>query len=123
MPLETLVPASDWDAAANADAVRALEVLRDPAFTVRIWCDDGCKDCQALLPAFGAALEAAGVPDERVVQYAVERLPEGRKRGPRVETYGVSRIPTVVIERGGEEIARYEEGVGGPIARYLAARL
>ena len=123
MTLETLAPAADWDAGEHADAVAVLAALADEAYTVRVWCDDGCKDCRALLPAFGAALEAAGVPDDRVVQYAVERLPEGRKRGPKVDEYDVSRIPTVVVERDGATVARYEEGVGEPIATYLAARL
>lgn len=123
MTLETLAPAADWDAEAHGDTVEALTSLGDPAVTVRIWCDDDCEDCRALLPTFGAALEAADVPAERVVQYAVERLPEGRKRGPQVEAYGISRIPTVVVERDGDEVARYEEGVGEPIATHLAVRL
>ena len=123
MTLRTLAPAADWDAEAHADAVAAFAALADEAYTVRVWCDDGCKDCRALLPAFGAALAAAGVPDDRVVQYAVERLPEGEKRGPLVDAYDVSRIPTVVVERDGEVVARYEEGVGEPIPSYLAERL
>lgn len=122
MTLETLEPAPGWDAGAEAEAVTTLAGL-DDGYTFRIWCDDGCKDCRALLPDFGAALEAAGIPGDRVIQHAVERLPEGKKRGPRVEAYGVERIPTVVVEHDGEEVARYEEGVGEPIASYLAARV
>lgn len=122
MTLSTLTPAADWDASAHADAVEALAALGEPD-RVLIWCDDGCKDCQALLPAFGAALEAAGVPDDHVVQYAVERLPEGRKRGPKVEAYGIERIPTVVVERDGEERARFVEGDGDSIVDALADQL
>ena len=122
MTLATLTPPADWDAAAHAEAVETLAAL-DDTFTFLVWGDDGCGDCQALLPAFGAALEAAAIPEDRVVEYPVERLPEGRKRGPQVEAYGIERIPTVVVERDGEELARFVEDEGMPIAEYLAARL
>jgi len=122
MTLATLTPADDWDPDAHADAVAALAAL-GPDDRLLLWCDDGCKDCRALLPGFAAALDAAGVPDDRVVQYEVERLPEGRKRGPQVEAYGVERIPTVVVERDGVEVARYVEGDGGAIAEALAEAL
>lgn len=122
MTLETLTPAADWDTGAHAEAVDALASL-GAADRVLVWCDDGCKDCRALLPAFAAALEAAGVPDDRVVEHAVERLPEGEKRGPKVDEYGVERIPTVVIERDGVETARFVEGDGDDVADALARQL
>jgi predicted DsbA family dithiol-disulfide isomerase len=122
MSLETLSPAADWDPAAHAEAVDTLARL-GPADRVLVWCDDGCGDCWALLPAFAAALEAADVDADQVVQYPVERLPEGRKRGPKVEAYGIERIPTVVIERYGVETARFVEGDAGPIAEALARQL
>lgn len=121
MTLRTLDPAADWSPDAHREAVEALASLGG-ADRVLVWCDDGCKDCRALLPAFGAALEAAGIED-RIVQYAVERLPEGRKRGPKVDEYGIERIPTVVVERYGTQIARFEEGDDGPIAEALASQL
>ena len=122
MTLATLTPPADWDAAAHAEAVETLAGL-DDTYAFRVWGDDGCGDCQALLPAFGAALEAAAIPDERVVEYAVERLPAGKKRGPKVAEYGIERIPTVVVERDDEEVARFVEDEGMPIAEYLAERL
>jgi thiol-disulfide isomerase/thioredoxin len=121
MTLATLEPAADWDADAHGEAAETLADL-DDGYTFLVWGDDGCGDCQALLPGFGAALAAAAIPDERVIQHAVERLPEGRKRGPKVEAYGIERIPTVVVERDGEEVARFVEDEGMPIAEYLAAR-
>lgn len=120
MPLETLTPASSWDRGAHADAVDALADL-DGEARILLWCDDGCVDCRAQLPPFAAALGAAGVRD-RVTAYPVERLPEGEKRGPRVEEYGITLIPTVVIERGGRTLARYEEGPP-PIVEALAEQL
>jgi thiol-disulfide isomerase/thioredoxin len=122
MTLETLRPAADWSPAAHREAVDALASLGG-ADRVLVWCDDGCGDCRALLPAFAAALEAAGVGDGRVTEFAVERLPEGEKRGPKVDEYGIERIPTVVIERYGVEIARFVEGEEGPIAEALARQL
>ncbi len=122
MTLRTLVPADGWDPADHASAVETLAALEE-SYVFRVWCDDGCSDCRALLPAFGAALEAAGVADDRVVQHPTERLPEGRKRGPAVEAYDIERIPTVVVERDGEEVARFVEDEGEPIAEHLAGEL
>lgn len=122
MTLETLTPAADWSPSAHREAVDALASLGG-ADRVLVWCDDGCGDCQALLPAFAAALEAAGVAESRVIEHPVERLPEGEKRGPKVDEYGIERIPTVVIERYGVEIARFTEGDEGAIAESLARQL
>lgn len=121
MTLETLTPDPAWDANAHAGAVDTLASLR-PSDRILVWCDDGCGDCQALLPDFAAAIEAANVGDA-VVQYPVERLPEDEKRGPKVDEYGIARIPTVVVEREGEELARFVEGDEGPIAAALARQL
>ena len=122
MTLTTMKPDPAWDANAHRETVAVLAEWADVA-TFRVWGDDGCKDCRSQLPAFAAALDAAGVPEDRIVQYAVERLPEGKKRGPMVEEYGIERIPTVVVERDGEEIERFVELEPVPIAVYLADRL
>lgn len=122
MTLETMTPAPSWDADEYAESVAVLADLGSE-YVFRVWCDDGCKDCQAQLPDFAAALAAADIPPERVIQYAVERLPEGEKRGPQVEAYGITRIPTVVVERDGVEIARFVEEADESIAAYLAAAI
>ncbi|MFB6359688.1 MAG: thioredoxin [Halobacteriales archaeon] len=122
MTLETLTPAPDWSAAAHRSAVEVLASL-GPDEQVKVWCDDGCVDCRALLPEFAAALDAADLPSERINQFEVERLPEGRKRGPQVDAYDINRIPTVVVEREGTELARFEEGEPPPIASALASQL
>jgi hypothetical protein len=122
MTLDTLTPAPDWNPTAHRAAVDALAGL-DGSARIKLWCDDGCSDCRALLPGFAAALEAAGVPTDRIIQHAVERLPEGEKRGPEVAAYGIERIPTVVIKREGSEVARFVEGESGPIAESLASQL
>lgn len=121
MALDTLSPADGWDVSAHAEAVATLTDL-DDATRILVWCDDGCVDCRAQLPDFAAALEAAGIGDERLAVYPVDRLPEGRKEGPLVEEYGITLIPTVVVERDGRRLARYEEGPP-PIAESLAEQL
>jgi len=118
MPLETLEPNPAWVADAYADTVETLGTHRDE-LVYRIWGGDWCKDCRAQLPDFGAALAAADVPDERIHEHAVDE----QKQGPGVEEYGIERIPTVVVEHDGEEIARFVEDEGLPIALYLADQI
>lgn len=122
MTLETLTPDPDWEPEDHSESIEVLSGL-DSTYVFRVWGDDGCKDCIAQLPGFAAALAAAGIADEQVVEYAVERLPDGKKRGPQVEAYGIERIPTVVVERDGVEIARYVEDAAEPIAEYLASAI
>jgi hypothetical protein len=122
MELSTMEPNPVWSAGAYEETVDTLAEWGQ-VVTFRVWGDDGCKDCRSQLPDFAAALAAADVPDEHVVQYEVERLPDGGKRGPQVEEYGIERIPTVVVERGGEEIARFVEAEPVPIAVFLAEQL
>jgi thiol-disulfide isomerase/thioredoxin len=118
--LETMQPNPAWDAASYPEVVEALS---SEGLEFRVWGGDWCKDCRARLPDFGAALEAAGVPDSRVEHYPVEKREDGSKVGPKVDEYGIELIPTVVVERDGEELARFVEKESVPIAVYLAERL
>ncbi|WP_181684695.1 thioredoxin family protein [Halorhabdus salina] len=117
MPLETLEPNPVWNADAHEDIVETLARVGD--VTYRVWGGDWCGDCRSLLPDFGAALEAAGVPEERIEHHPVDQ----DKEGEGVEEYGIEYIPTVVVERDGEELARFVEDEGQPIASYLASQL
>lgn len=117
MPLETLDPNPAWVADAYAETIDVLEAYRDE-ITYKIWCGDWCKDCRATLPDFGAALEEADIPSEHVTEYALDE----NKQGEGVEEYGIESIPTVVAEHNGEEVARFVEDEGMPIAVYLADR-
>jgi thioredoxin 1 len=116
MALDTLEPNPVWDAASHEQAV---ETLAAHDLVYRVWGGDWCKDCRSQLPDFGAALDAAGVPDEQVVGYELDQ----NKEGPGVEEYDIEYIPTVVVERDDEEIARFVEEEPVPIAVYLARRL
>jgi thiol-disulfide isomerase/thioredoxin len=121
MTLETLAPAADVDADAFDDAVLAALGADDYVFNV--WGGDWCGDCQRQLPEFGAALTAAGVPDDRIEAYPVTKGPDG-KEGELVEAYGIELIPTVVVETAdGEELVRFVEEEDVPIAEYLADQL
>jgi thiol-disulfide isomerase/thioredoxin len=118
--LETMQPNPAWDAASYEDAVDALG---EEGLVFKVWGGDWCGDCRGRLPDFAAALDAADVPEDRIEHYPVEKEDDGSKVGPKVEEYGVEYIPTVVVEREGEEVARFVEEERVPIAVYLAGRL
>ncbi|MFC5973121.1 thioredoxin family protein [Halomarina salina] len=120
MTLETMSPNPVWTADAYEETVETLRANDDVTYLV--WAGDWCKDCRKQLPDFAAALDAAGVPAERIEQYHVERE-DGEKVGERVEEYGIEFIPTVVVERDGEELFRYVEDADVPPAVYVAQHL
>ena len=122
MTLDTMQPNPAWDPDSYADTVDTLEALNDE-LVYKVWGGDWCKDCRAQLPDFGAALRAAEVPEDRIEHYPVEKADDGSKTGPQVEAYGIELIPTVVVERDGEEVARFVEEANAPIAVYLAREL
>jgi len=114
MQLETMAPADDWEPEAGTED--ALAALGEGDYTFHVWGGDWCIDCQQQLPAFGAALEYAGVDDDRIKHYPTEKEDDGSKTGPGVDEYGIEYIPTVVVERDGEEVARFVESADDPIA-------
>jgi thiol-disulfide isomerase/thioredoxin len=116
MSLATMEPNPAWDGVAYEETVEALAA---PGLVFNVWGGDWCGDCRKQLPDFAAALDAAGVPEERIREHAVDQ----DKQGPGVEEYGIEFIPTVVVERDGEEVARFVESEPVPIAVYLADRL
>ena len=96
MQLESMSPNPTWTADAYEDTV---ETLREhDEVTYKVWGGDWCKDCRSQLPDFAAALDAAGVSEDRIEVFPVERE-DGEKVGPGVEEYGIELIPTVVVER------------------------
>ncbi|WP_117364359.1 TlpA family protein disulfide reductase [Natrarchaeobaculum sulfurireducens] len=126
MSLETMQPNPTWDAASYEDAVATLEAHADD-LVYKVWGGDWCKDCRKLLPDFGAALEAAGVPDDNIEEIAVDQ----DKQGPGVDEYGIEYIPTIVVERvsdgpdedDGEEVVRFVEKEDLPPAIWVAEQL
>jgi thioredoxin 1 len=122
MELETMEPNPVWTEEAYAETVDTLATLRHEV-NYRVWGGDWCIDCRSQLPDFGAALDAADVPESQVDHFPVEKEDDGSKTGPEVEEYDIERIPTVVVERDGEEVARFVEEEPVPIAVYLAREL
>ena len=120
MTLETLAPnGADGDALDD----EVLNALGAGDYRFNVWGGDWCGDCQRQLPAFAAALDAAGVPDDRIEDFPVTKGPDG-KEGEGVDEYGIELIPTVVVENGdGEEIARFVEEADVSIAEFLAREL
>ncbi|PSP93055.1 thioredoxin [Halobacteriales archaeon QS_4_62_28] len=122
MPLKTMEPNPVWSAGAYEDTVDTLSKDADE-LVYKVWGGDWCKDCRSQLPDFGAALDAAEVPEANVHHYETEKQDDGSKTGPQVEEYGIEYIPTVVVEKDGEEIARFVEGADVPIAVSLAEQI
>ncbi|WP_018258638.1 thioredoxin family protein [Halomicrobium katesii] len=122
MPLTTMEPNPVWSEGAYEDTVDVLAEHRDE-LVYKVWGGDWCKDCRSQLPDFGAALDAAEVPEENVAHHETEKEDDGSKTGPGVEEYGIEYIPTVVVERDGEEIARFVEDADVPIAVSLAEEI
>jgi hypothetical protein len=131
MTLDTMAPNPVWNASDHLKTVTTLSKI-DASFVFKIWCDDGCKDCRAQLPDFSAALSAANINPNCIEQYSVNRLPGGKKQGPLVEEYGISRIPTIILEQKidatssslpFQEIARYVEFSDLSAADYLSEML
>ncbi|TQQ78893.1 thioredoxin family protein [Halonotius roseus] len=121
MRLETMEPADGWEPEPGTEA--AIDALAAGDYAFHVWGGDWCIDCQQQLPAFGAALAHAGVDDDRIHHYPTEKEDDGSKTGPGVEEYGIEYIPTVVVERDGEEVARFVESAEEPIAVTLGRAL
>lgn len=120
MQLETMQPNPAWDSAAHQETV---EVLSEDGLKFSVWAGDWCPDCRGQLPDFAAALRAASVSSDRITQYPVEKNEDGSKTGPAVSEYEIELIPTVVVERDDEEIARFVEEEQMPIPVHLAEEI
>lgn len=118
MALTTLEPNPAWASEAHSETVDTLKAYSDQ-LVFKVWGGDWCKDCRSQLPDFGAALDAAGVPEDRIEHYELDQ----DKQGPGVEEYGIEYIPTVVVEHDGEEIVRFVEEESVPIAVWVATRI
>jgi thiol-disulfide isomerase/thioredoxin len=118
MALTTLEPNPAWAEGAHEETVDVLAAHAED-LDFKVWAGDWCPDCRSQLPDFAAALAAASVPEDSVHQYELDT----DKQGPGVEEYDIELIPTVVVEHGGEEVCRFVESEGTPIAVYLAEQL
>jgi len=117
--LRTLQPTPTWDADAHESTVDEFAALADEGATITLWCRDNCPDCRRELPDLAAALDAAEFPDDRLRAVRVDDDNDGEL----TEAYGIELIPTVVVERDGEERARFVEQEALPAADYLSEAL
>lgn len=118
MRLETMDPTPTWDPSAHVETVETFSRFANE-ITIHIWGGDWCGDCRAILPEFAAALDAAGVPEKAIKQYPVDR----QKTGELTDEYDIGYIPTIIIERDGEEVARFVEDAPVSAAESLANQL
>ena len=116
--LEVTRPDPTWDADSYEETVETLAALDGDA-RILVWAADWCKDARRELPEFFAALDAAGIDDERVEVYELDR----QKNGKLVVEYDVGYIATIVVEQDGEELARFEEQAELPAAQAIASQL
>lgn len=116
MTLDAMTP--DPAASVDEDAVAVFRRLAGTV-TIRIWGGDWCPDTHATLPGFAATLAAAAVPMDDVEVIPVDRTKDGRL----VDAYDITRIPTIVVEADGTELARFVESASVPPAVYLADQL
>ena len=111
------------DPGAGHDAPpEVVEALANDDLRFKVWGGDWCPDCTDQLPRLAAVLDEAGVSADRIDQYPVEKV-DGEKEGAEMDEYGVEYIPTVVVLRRGEEVARFVESADEPIAESLARKL
>jgi thiol-disulfide isomerase/thioredoxin len=88
---------------------------------VATWCPDTKRE----LPHLFAIMEAAEIPDTALTMVAVDRTKKDAEG--MTEKLGITRVPTFVVLRKGEEIGRFVEKVPADsslekeLARILAA--
>jgi tetratricopeptide (TPR) repeat protein len=110
-------PFSEWSREGYNDYTpnpAILEALRKTdttglEFTVFFgtWCGDSRREVPRLLKLF----DAMGLPDGSVELVALDRTDDALKQSPDGEERGreIYRVPTLIVERDGEEISRLVE--------------
>jgi len=101
---------------ANANGVTVLLI-------VATWCPDSKRE----IPRFFAIMDGAGISDSQLTMVGVDRTKKDAEG--RTEKWGITRVPTFVFLRNGQEVGRVVERtpagatLEGEIARVLAPRL
>lgn len=116
--MQAMEPNPAFDPESYPEVIEAFDDL-GPDARVLVWGADWCPDTRQELPDFAALVAATDLDPDQVVSYEVDR----DKNGPGVSDYGIERIPTIVVERDGEELARFVEREPVPAAIFLAEQL
>jgi len=101
---------------ANASDVTVLLI-------VATWCPDSKRE----VPRFFAIMDAAGIRESQLTMVGVDRTKKDAEG--LTEKWGITRVPTFVFLRNGQEVGRVVERtpagatLEGEIARVLAPRL
>ncbi len=93
--------------------------LQTPELSVLGFIGTWCGDTHVLLPAFVKLLDVSAVPRAKLQLIAVGR----DKRGPQVERFQVTRLPTFILMHNGKELGRITESpettLAGDLERIL----
>jgi len=112
------VPDPEATAAIKANA-GGLTVL----LVMGTWCPDSKRE----MPRFFAIMDGAGLGDAQLTMVGVDRTKKDAEG--LTETWGITRVPTFVFLRNGQEVGRVVERtpagatLEGEIARLLASKL
>ena len=82
-----------------------LEKAKDKHFL--IFGGTWCEDTQFILPKFFKLQEKAGIPDQNISFFGVDR--SKKTLGNFAETFGISNVPTIIVMKDGKEIGRVVE--------------
>jgi len=110
------------DAAAIA-AIKANATDVTVLLIVATWCPDSRRE----VPRFFAIMDGAGISERQLTMVGVDRTKKDAEG--LTEKWGITRVPTFVFLRNGQELGRVVERVPagatleGEIARVLAPRL
>ncbi len=67
------------------------------------WCDD----TRVILPKFFVIQEKAGIPDDRISFFAVNR--QKQTTGNVASAFNIINVPTIIVMKNGKEIGRVVE--------------
>jgi len=109
----------------NPTVVEALRRVDFEGVTVDVFFGTWCSDSRREVPRMLELLAVLGFPETDLRLIAVDNSDELHKRSPGGEEAGLEiyRVPTFVVKRGGEEVARIVEHPALSLERDLLAIL
>ena len=93
------------------------EHLKD--YTIVVFMGTWCDDSHNIIPKLEKTLQQIDYPLSRVTMYGVDRA-KTTKNGEN-KTYNITRVPTIILLKGGKEAGRITETVEKSVEADLAA--